>query len=367
MKGPGARPAVLLISFALLAGLLIVQISCGNQRQSGLPIDRIATPIAGLPGVINPRPPEHPVRLVFVHHNVGDHWLADDGGRLGLTLAANNYFVSDTDFGWVPPDYDVGAENIGDHTDIGQWYSWFAGPNHTKYVFALFREDSMHSYIPYSRQPYNPDPLGENEVVVIKSGFNNSDLSGNPDDPPVPTTSPNDLRSQDSSSENLSVANAKGIYEDLLVYFETRRDKLFVIVTAPPLVEGQTTPGHAANARALNHWLTQEWLKDYPYSNVAVFDFYNVLTSNGGSPMVNDLNRETGNHHRYREGVIQYVTSQGTDYSAYATSEDDSLPTDAGLQKASDEFVGVLNVAYNRWKRDLELLLPVEDTPVVTG
>ena len=351
----------------LLAGLCIIQPACGPDRKSGLPIDRPPTPITSLSEVLNPNPPKHPVRLIFIHHNVGDHWLADEGGGLGITLRDNNYFVSDTDFSWIPQDFDVGIETIGDHTDIGQWYSWFAGPNKSRYLADLFSEDQTHSYIPYSRMPYNPDPISENEVIMFKSDFDNSALTGNSDDPPAPTTGPNPLRSEDSSSENLTVANAKGIYTDLLVFFETRQDKLFVVITAPPLVEAVTTPGQAENARALNPWLTEEWLGDYPYSNVAVFDFYNVLTSNGGSAQVNDLGMDSGNHHRYRNDAIQYITSGGGNYSAYGTSEEDSLPTDAGLQKASAEYVAVLNTAYHHWKRSRLLLVPVSGGSITGG
>jgi hypothetical protein len=49
-----------------------------------------------------------------------------------------------------------------------------------------------------------------------------------------------------------------------------------------------------------------------------VFDFYNVLTTNGGNPNVNDLGRMTGNHHRYSEssGVIEHTTNGDNDANA---------------------------------------------------
>ena len=77
--------------------------------------------------------------------------------------------------------------------------------------------------------------------------------------------------------EGLTVANAKAIYIELLKYFASRPDKLFVVVTAPP-VQDRT---YAANARAFNKWLVQDWLAGYGGKNVAVFDFYNVLTGAG--------------------------------------------------------------------------------------
>ena len=84
------------------------------------------------------------------------------------------------------------------------------------------------------------------------------------------------------------------------------------------------TGGHqAANARALNNWLMTDWLADYPHNNVAVFDFYNVLTSNGGAWNVNDLGAATGNHHRYHNGAVQYVTDQGGNTAAYPDGGND--------------------------------------------
>ncbi len=85
------------------------------------------------------------------------------------------------------------------------------------------------------------------------------------------------------------MGSAKRIYNQLLQYFITRPDKLFVVITAPPLQENS----HADNARAFNRWLVQDWLRenDYPHENVAVWDYYNVLT-------------DPDNHHRLVDGVV---------------------------------------------------------------
>ena len=68
-----------------------------------------------------PPPPATAMKLVFVHHSCGENWLADGDGGLGLALRDNNYFVSDTNYGWGP-------DGIGDYTDIGHWWTWFIGP-----------------------------------------------------------------------------------------------------------------------------------------------------------------------------------------------------------------------------------------------
>jgi hypothetical protein len=283
---------------------------------------------------INPDPPIETVKLIFIHHSCGENWLADGNGGLGIALRDNNYFVSDTNYGWGP-------DSIGDYTDIGRWWTWFRGPSSSTYLSALYAEFGQHST--YSR--LTEDPGGENQIIMFKSCFPNSNLQGDPDDP-VPPIENNPLRDQDSGSEYHTVANARGIYNDLLNYFATRQDKLFVVVTAPP-VQDDTWAG---NARAFNTWLVQDWLDGYPYHNVAVFDFYNVLTSNGGNWHTNDLGWDTGNHHRCRNGAIEYITNQGADAAAYPNGGSDDHPSAAGNKKATGEFVPLLNVYYNRWQ-----------------
>ena len=284
---------------------------------------------------LDPSPPAAPVKLIFIHHSSGENWLNDENGGLGLALMGNNYFVSDTNYGWGP-------DGIGDRTDLGNWWEWFAGPDHEKYLEAVINESGQNSS--YSR--LENDPGGKNTIIMFKSCFPNSALRGNPDDPP--TNGDNPLRGQDASSDAHTVANAKGIYNDLLSTFRAHPEQLFIVITAPPLGDFETDPEQAANARLLNRWLAEEWLQGYTLNNVAVFDFYNVLTSNGGDPDTNDAGATVGNHHRYLDGEIQYISYQGSDISAYA-AEGDSHPTAAGNQKATQEFVPLLNIFYHRW------------------
>lgn len=290
----------------------------------------------------NPIPPALPVKVIFIHHSTGENWLGDDNGGLGIALRDAGYFVSDTNYGWGPTDLDVDSENIGDHTDIGHWYNWFAGPHHNTYLTALYAESGQHS--DYSRLASNPG--GQNEIIMFKSCFPNSNLGGKPNDPPK--TGQNLLRGESSGSEYHTVGNAKGIYNDLLAYFASRQDKLFIVITAPPLADFETSPEAAANARALNNWLLNDWLKSYTHHNVFIFDFYNVLTSNGGDANTNDLGRTDGNHHRLWNNQVQHIQTLASNTSAYPT--DDSHPSAAGGQKASAEFVPLLNVAYRLWK-----------------
>jgi hypothetical protein len=295
----------------------------------------LLTPASVFPA-LNPNPPGSPEKLIFIHHSTGENWLNDENGALGIALMENNYFVSDTNYGWGP-------DSIGDSTDIGQWWLWFRSENSPVYMEALFGESGQNCW--YSRP--EDDPGGENEIVMFKSCFPNSALQGDPDDP-VPAIEDNPLVGEGSWSEYHTVANAKGIYIDLLNYFSSRQDKLFIAVAAPPLTDGT----YANNARAFNQWLVNDWLKGYPYRNVAVFDFYNVLTTNGGDPDTNDLGSETGNHHRWWKGALQHKTDGDNDklpnVSEYP-SEDDH-PSRAGNLKATGEYPAVLNIYYNCWK-----------------
>jgi len=302
----------------------------------------------------DPSPPPSTVKLVFVHHSVGDDWLSSEMGGLGDALGANHYYVSDSYYDWGP-------DEIGSYTDIGNWWDWFRGPQSATYTQALYNTTNQHAE--YGRPA--PDPGGENEIVLFKSCYPNSNLGGSPGDPP--TTGGNPLRGEDWTSEHHTVGNAKGIYNDILQYFATRPDKLFVVITAPPLTGSETDSTHAANARALNDWLYHDWLAGYPHNNVAVFDFYNVLTSNGGDADHSDVGWEGGNHHRWWNGSERHVQPVGNNYAAYPSEPGDSHPTSAGLRKAADEFVPLLNVFYWRWRGGAEPPTRTPTRPAVTA
>jgi hypothetical protein len=277
----------------------------------------------------NPNPPDPIVKLIFIHHSTGENWLRDDYGGLGMALGRNNYFVSDTNYGWGP-------DAIGDRTDIPNWLEWFSSDNTDRIMQAVFNESGQNS--DYSRTL--SDPGGGNEIVMFKSCFPNSNLDGSPNDPPTPGT-------------DFKVGNAKYVYNEALRYFATRPDKLFVVITAPPVTDST----FARNARAFNNWLVNDWLieNNYPYANVAVFDFYNLLT-------------DPDAHHRFRDGSIEHILGDQNTL-VYASAWDDDHPSAEGSQKATEEFVPMLNVFYHRWKAALPVTLeaaspaPVENPP----
>jgi hypothetical protein len=252
-------------------------------------------------------PPERVVKLIFIHHSTGENWIRDDYGRLGLALARNNYFVSDTNYGWGP-------DAIGDRTDIPYWTEWFASDSTSRIMEAVFNESGQNSA--YTRTL--SEPAGENEIVIFKSCFPNSALEGSPNDPP-------------GTYEELSVGGAKYVYNTILQYFATRPDKLFVVITAPPLSDST----YADNARAFNNWLVNDWLREnnYALNNVAVFDFYNILT-------------DPDAHHRYNNGQVEHIVRNSN--TLHYPSGDDH-PSEQGSRKATEEFLPMLNVFYHRW------------------
>jgi hypothetical protein len=275
------------------------------------------------PQAVNSNPPDEVVKLVFIHHSTGENWLTDGYGNLGRTLDQNNYFVSDTNYGWGP-------EAIGDRTDIPNWTEWFASTNAPTYMNALFNETEQHSS--YTRTL--SDPGGENKIIMFKSCFPNSALEGSPDD-------------SAGTYEELSVSGAKYVYNTILPFFASHPEKLFIVVTAPPLTDAT----YAKNARAFNQWLVDDWLREnnYALNNVAVFDFYNILTSPDA-------------HHRVKGGQVEHIL--GTQNTEYYPSADDH-PSVEGSQKATDEFVPMLNVFYHHWKESAPTQTVPEAGPTV--
>ncbi|NQU17317.1 MAG: cadherin-like beta sandwich domain-containing protein [Candidatus Saganbacteria bacterium] len=249
---------------------------------------------------INTNPPASTVRLVFIHHSSGGNWLKTSGdfyGALGTALNSNKYYVTETDYDW-----DAEAnDNLGDTTDTTDWLSWF---NDTKmpYVYS----NSNHSY--YSNTI--SDPGGQNEIIMFKSCYPMSEVGG-------------------------SIADEKAIYNGLLTYFAAHTDKLFILIIPPAPI---TTSSYVLT-KQLNDWLVDEsngWLKNYSHNNVAVFDYYCVLS-------------ETDSHHRVNGGAVQHSYSGSYDGTSPYHDGDDH-PNSSGNQKAVTEFLPLLNYYYNSWK-----------------
>jgi hypothetical protein len=99
-------------------------------------------------------------------------------------------------------------------------------------------------------------------------------------------------------------------YNSLIPYFENHPDKMFVLVTPPPI----QSISYPLKTRELCNWLTNRatgWLRDLTTGNVFTFDFYNVLTAPGA-------------HHYMSGGVETHTVVAGANTLYYDWSGDDN-------------------------------------------
>lgn len=287
-----------------------------SLRCGSLVFIALSLSVAAATAQVDTSPPASTARVCWIHHSSGSYWTqsyASDpsyGGDLGQALNANNYYITECDYGWT---YSGDPYDSGNHTDTVDWANWF---NNTTmpYVYA----NSAH----YDWDNTIADPGGGNEIVVFKSCFPNSEVDESIDD-------------------------EKALYNALLPYFALHTDRLFVLVTPP----GETVVSSWTRTQQLCDWLCDEatgWLSGYAenhHHNVAVFDFYTVLS-------------ELDAHHRVVGGVVQRVASPTADgVSPYHDGDDH--PNSTGNLKATAEFLPLLNYFYNRWTAEMgEITFP---------
>jgi hypothetical protein len=225
------------------------------------------------------------VNLVFIHHSCGENWLNE-----GLCQALNDsgYHVADIYYGW---------RAYGDYTDTVDWPTWF-----TDEVMSLVYQEMNQMAAPNNIEPAE----GENTIVMFKSCFPNSDVGSD-------------------------ISDEKAIYDSLLPYFARHPDKMFVLITPPPM-QSISDP---QKTRELCDWLVDResgWLAGLTTGNVFVFDFYNVLTHPDA-------------HHRFMDGLEIHEGVEGQD-TLYYDSDGDDHPNTQGNIKATEEFIGLLNFWY---------------------
>jgi hypothetical protein len=115
--------------------------------------------------------------------------------------------------------------------------------------------------------------LLQHDIIIVKSCF----LPGN------------DLTSDQQ------VADYQAGYQRVRDRMSQYPDKVFVLLTTPPVNPAETTPEAAARARQLADWLASpEFTRSSP--NVFVFDFYGALSeSEAGAPDYNMLRADYRN------------------------------------------------------------------------
>ncbi|HQB52596.1 MAG TPA: hypothetical protein PLX62_06795 [Bacteroidales bacterium] len=287
-------------------------------------------------------------KAVFIHHSSGGNWVADSWGGLGDAMNDAGYFFSGIDYGWDAP-YNT---NIGDYTDIGDWWTWFMdqtvqGNSETRrdnIMGAVYTEyDKDIQFGDYTRTL--SDPGGENEIIMFKSCYPNSDIIADN------ATNPEDIYGDPAGSNTYTETNVRALYDTILTYFKANPGRMFVVITAPPLSDAT----NAARARSFNNWLVYDWLQDADWENknVYVWDWYNVLTG-------------VNNHHRVEDGVVVHTIASGSGNVAIdAYIDGDDHPNAVGCQKSTTEFVPVLDVWYSTWSNHSPPPAPAGDSSIV--
>ena len=263
--------------------------------------------------------PKQPLHLLFIHHSCGGQLLASfgavqgagciyrthpNGGGLRARLEQNAYRVHEASYG----------SRIGEHTDVFDWWPKF--------------RDQLEEILTCDSQDIRHAGQCRNRIVVFKSCFPNNDYKSEGRPP------------GNAAGPELTVWNARAAYLALREEFQKHPEILFVCVTPPPLApkpppqpwwkqfakqalgRSDNRAGSARLAREFNRWLRSPdgWLKDGQPANVAVFDYYAILTGPGAS-----------------------------DLSAYPTGDGyDSHPSREGNEKAAELFVPFLNRAVRR-------------------
>jgi hypothetical protein len=195
---------------------------------------------------------------IFLHHSTGRNLIRQGGVRERLTKADFQFWDHDYNFeGLIRPDgtragYSYGVP--GDNTD----------PDGLAHIFA---------------QPVYPVPLNafsglmQHEVIAFKSCF------------PV---------SRVTSDEQLETY--KDYYRNIRTVIDQHQEKVFIVVTPPPLNPAATDAQAATRARAFASWLkSEDFLAGHP--NVFTFDFFDLLAE--GDPAAPDFNMLRS---EYREG-----------------------------------------------------------------
>ncbi|MFO0550305.1 MAG: hypothetical protein U0271_18065 [Polyangiaceae bacterium] len=268
------------LALALIGGSMFIPVG------GSLAVSTPKTPPAHAPSFdgFSDAAPGAPIDLLFIHHSCGGQLLADvgpdkgehciyethpSGGGLRAALTAQGYRVHEASY----------DSAIGHDTDTFDWLPKFS----TK-LDDILRVDVQDTTLPDGRK---------NRIVVFKSCFPNNQFAGegsSPGDPKGPA---------------LTVWNARATLTALLPIFAAHPETLFVYVTAPPnaphtekmplyraivrALKGKVEPGYTAKqagwAREFNDWVvsSEGWLAGYKEKNVAVFDYYGILTGDGQS------------------------------------------------------------------------------------
>jgi len=188
--------------------------------------------------------------MVFLHHSTGENLIVQ--GRVREQLAGKGYAFWDHGYNWyglTRPDgrrtrthYGIPESRPG--VDTG-------GNTDPEGLAVLFSQ-------PVGNTPGNAfSRLLQHRVLIFKSCFPNSAIK-----------------------DDAALGGRKALYLKMRDAVDEHPDRLFILLTTPPLHPKETTPSEAEHARVLARWLSSEaFLGGRP--NLRVFDFFDLLADPG--------------------------------------------------------------------------------------
>ncbi len=201
-----------------------------------------------------------PKKMVFLHHSVGRNWLNDG---LREELMSRGIAVQSITYG----------DEIGEETDMNNWVPKFE--NNIEQIFDFGYNDSE----------------TQNDIIMFKSCFPNSDIIGAGDEKGNPYQPEKTLN------------NYHAVFDSLKTIFSAHPDKQFIYVTSPPLHKLKTNAENAARAREFTKWIKSDFVKRYKdetgLDNFIVFDLFDVLANDQNVLKDNYSDREGDSHPNY--------------------------------------------------------------------
>jgi len=195
--------------------------------------------------------------IIFLHHSVGRGIIAQGSLRERLSKAGLSFY-----------DQDYNSLGLTDSQGKSTGYSYWVPEDNTD-------PDGLSRIF---QQPIYPAPINtlsglfQHEVIMIKSCFPNSHIGS-----------------------DAQLRTAQTNYRAIQSIMKEHPEKLFIVLTTPPLTPAETNPTEAERARKIADWLASEDFRDQS-GNIFVFDLFNLLADDRPtSPDFNMLRAEYQN------------------------------------------------------------------------
>lgn len=203
-----------------------------------------------------PPPAGDLTNLFFLHHSTGNGFVEE--GEMRGSIDAYNATNGAAFELW---DHGYNGEGLRDAQGIWTGTSYNVPGDNTD-------PDGLHE-LWTTANAARQQILANHEVIAFKSCFPASAIA-----------------------DNQMLAQYRQYYREMRDFFDTRPDRLFVVISTPPLHRLSTNATEAGNARAFANWLkSAEYLAGHP--NVVCYDLFDRLAkADDGSATANTLRYE---------------------------------------------------------------------------